>query len=237
MATAYHPVYTIISFYLRVLLFTLGIVVLVTAALTLNLRFRYYSFYYSSYYYTVQFHEGRFAIFAGVFTVLFAGILNIVLSFVPTKVALDVITVIDFLTAWFLLGSGIATARLIEFHASKALISVCCAFSFVAMAVAATLFAFDLIELLALRNRRPDFAGSPREHPMTFATLKSNPFRPHSTVAYSNDQSVNPDSTNLEHTESTAKPVGTEPTVDGYVDTTAPTGIPDGAQHEPKPAV
>lgn len=238
MASAYLPVYTIVSFYLRIVLFIFGIIVLATAASSLNLTGGgiCYGFYCSGRY-RIQYGEVRFAVFTGVFTFLFAGMLNIALSFFAKGLVLIIITVIDFLTGWFLFGSGIATARTIGSYSDKGTIAACCAFSFITMVIAATVFAFDLIELLALRQHGPGLVSSQREHQMTVAALKTSPFRSHSTVTYSKDQPANPNSTVLEHTESTAKPVGTEPNVDGYVDTTAPSGVPEEAQHEPKPAV
>lgn len=239
----YRPVYTVVSFYLHVSLFMFGIIVTATAARSLYARYprtvcvgtKSIIFGCTSYP-GLQLIEVRFSVFAGVFTFLFAGVLNIVLSFFSKGPVVIVITVADFLAAWFLLGSGIGTARAIEFYRDKhdGKIIACCAFSFIAMAVAATVFAFDLIELLVLRQHGA-FTSSHREHQMTVAALKSSPFRSHSTVTYSKDQPANPSSTILEHSESAAKPVGTEPHVNEYVDATA-TGIPE-AQHEPKPAV
>lgn len=233
MTAAYLPIYTIISFYLRILLFISGIIVLATAAATLNVQYSGYCVgYYCTDSFTVQFHESRFAIFAGVFTFVFAGILNIALSFFSKGLVVAIMTVIDFLTAWFSLGSGIAAARLIEYYAFKGTISACCAFGFVAMAVAATLFAFDLIELLSLRSLGPGFTGSIRDFPLTVAALTSSPFISHS---YSKDQPANPNSTILEHTEPAVEPLEAEQYGGALKD--APFGFPDGAQYEPKPIV
>lgn len=235
MAETYLPIYTITSFYLRIVLILLGIIVVGTAASSLNLFFKFY-FRGGTYRWgREQYPNGevRFAIFSGAFTILFAGAINITLSFFSRGLMVAIITAIDILAAGFSLGSGICGAR-VGGYVNVGTINAFCAFSFLSMIVAITVLAFDTRELLELRQHGA-LANSQREHQMTVAALKSSLFISHSTVADPEDRPANPNSTTLDHAESAAEPVVTRPNVDGYVDTIAPTGIPNEAQPEPKP--
>lgn len=235
MAATYLPIYTVTSFYLRIVLILLGIIVVATAASSLNLYFNFYlrggTYRWGRDHYPNG--EVRFAIFSGAFTVLFAGAINITLSFFSKGLVVAVITAIDLLAAGFSLGSGICGAR-IGGYVSVGTINAFCAFSFLSMIVAITLLTFDIRELLELRKHGA-FASSQREHQLTAAALKSSLSRSHSTVPDPEDRPANPSSTILGHTESSARPVAPRPSVAGYVDTIAPTGLPIESQREPKP--
>lgn len=235
MAATYFPIYTVTSFYLRIVLILLGIIVVATAASSLNIYFNFYlrggTYRWGRDHYPNG--EVRFAIFSGAFTVLFAGAINITLSFFSKGLVVAVITAIDLLAAGFSLGSGICGAR-IGGYVSAGTINAFCAFSFLSMIITITVLAFDTRELLELRQHGA-FASSQREHQMTVAALKSSLSRPHSTVADPEDWPANPNSTIPVHAESAEEPVVIRPNVDGYVVTIAPTGLPNEAQPEPMP--
>lgn len=129
-----------------------------------------------------QIDEAIYLIEAGVFQMVFPGVLNIVLSFVSKGLVLVFIVIIDVVAIEIARSAGVLSLVMPYSNLGTHGLLVCSIFGFVSAVILLAVVICDIIELRVHKKQEAEFFTSPRKHKMTIAALRSNPFRPHSIV-------------------------------------------------------
>lgn len=173
MVTTALPVAIAISFYLRIVLFVLGVAALILAVVDLG-------------------SSWPLLIFTPIFLFHVAGVVNIALSFVSQGLVLLIIIIIDYYAFWLSLCTGIYSLLFFQFGESYDLAVVSSILHCVATGLVTAVVICDIIELHAHRDQGAAFFRSPRKCTLMSVALRSKPFRSHSILTCSEMQASSP---------------------------------------------
>lgn len=170
MATTALPIAIVISFYLRIMLFILGIAELVLGLVR---------------------PSWVLLVFTPIFLFHVAGVANIALSFVSQGWVLLIIITIDYYAFWLSFCTGFLSL-LLFWHSYVDMAIACGILHCVATGLVAAVIVCDIIELHAHTDQGDAFVRSPRKCTLTSAALRSNPFRSHPVLTCSEMQASSP---------------------------------------------